>query len=169
MSNIISYDAKEMDLVCSNGMMSVLMTVIGLSGSALAKQWYEKDLIVWLMEHDQRMIGLGMAGFELTELPWQEAYFAQQKQFLHETLGLAKTGFGWDKLDYTPNKELLLQKIEILQKMLGQMIYEDVNYDIIQEWYDVCDDGEPMKNGYPICQKHGILLSVYGCVACHDI
>lgn len=167
MSNVISYEEKNMDVVYSNGAISVLMTMIGLSGSALAEEWYEKDLIVWLMEKDQSAIGLGMAGFDVTELPWHKAYFAEQKEFLCKTLQSVKNSFGLDRLDYMPNKEWL-SKIEMLQKMLEQMVWEDVNYDIIQEWYEVCDYTEPMKNGYPVCEKHGILLSVYGCIACND-
>ena len=168
MSNVISYEKKDMDLICSNGAISILLTTIGLSGSVLAEKWYEKDLIVWLMEKDQTAIGLGMAGFDVTELPWHETYFVEQKEFLCKTLQFVKKCFGWNRLDYTPNKELLLSKIEILQKMLEKMVWNDVNYDIIQDWYDVCDSTEPMKNGYPMCEKHGILLSVYGCIACND-
>lgn len=61
MFNSITYESKNMDCRCSNGCMSALMTVIGLSGSKLAQNDFEKTFIIWLMEKDQSCIGLGMA------------------------------------------------------------------------------------------------------------
>lgn len=168
-ANVISYEKKNMDMMCSNGSMDVLLTTIGLSGSYLAEQWYEKDLIVWLMEKDQSVVGLGTVGFDISEMPWNKIYFAKQKAFLYKTLQCTKKCVGWDTLDYMPNKILLFEKIDVLQKMLTKMVLEDIDDEAIQQWYDACDMIEPMKNGYPVCEKHGILLSAYGCMACHDI
>lgn len=169
MANMICYEKKNMDMMCSNGIMDVLLTTIGLSGSYLAEQWYEKDLIVWLMEKDQSVVGLGTVGFDVSEIPWQKSYFQEQKEFLYKTLQCTKKCVGWDTLDYTPNKALLFEKIDVLQKMLEKMVWEDVDYKAIQDWYEACDMTEPMKNGYPVCEKHEILLSVYGCIACYNV
>ncbi len=169
MANMICYEKKNMHMMCSNGVMDVLLTTIGLCGSDLAEQWYEKDLIVWLMEKDQSVVGLGTVGFDVSEMPWQKLYLQEQKEFFCKTLQCIKKCVGWDTLDYTPNKVLLFEKIDVLQKMIEKIVWEDVDYKDIQYWYDVCDITEPMKNGYPMCEKHGILLSVYGCIACNDV
>lgn len=100
--NIISYDNKGIDCSCSNGCMSSLMTLIGLSGSKLARTDFEKNLIIWLVEKDQSHIGIGTAGFDITEMPWMRECFDEQKLFMESVLEGVMNKIGWETLDYEP-------------------------------------------------------------------
>lgn len=62
MGNIISLNDKtpKSDWISmSNGLTSVFISVLGLSGSRLAQTDDEKRLIVWLLEKDQSAVGIG--------------------------------------------------------------------------------------------------------------
>lgn len=78
---------RGMDCAVSNGEMAVLLTALGLSGSRLAGTEEERRLIVWLMEHDQSVLGLGAVGFSLSELPWERERLAEGQDFLLRTIG----------------------------------------------------------------------------------
>ena len=94
---------------CSNGCLDVLLTVIGLSGSKIAQSDCARNMIIWLLEKDQSMVGLGTVLFDITEMPWKEQCFEGQKLFMLQVL-----------------------------------------------------------DGYPKCKKHGIYMSIWGCLACND-
>lgn len=149
--------------------MSALMTVIGLSGSKLAQNDFEKTFIIWLMEKDQSCIGLGMAGFDITEMPWKKEYFNEQKEFIIKVLEGIMDKVGWDTLDYEPNMEIISDKVHQLKEMFGKMQPEDINMIAVNEWLNDTSDTEPIKTGCPKCKKHNIYLSLFGCIACNDM
>lgn len=169
MSNFISY--KDEDCSCSNGCMSVLLTVIGLSGSALAENDFEKNIIVWLAEKDQNIVGLGTVGFDITEMPWDRIYFEKQKNFMLKVLDGVINKLGWETLDYEPNTQIIFDKINQLKDMFMQIVSEDINYNSVDEWFEdeSIDIFNSLKVGYPKCTKHGIYLSTFGCIACNDM
>ncbi|MBQ7776428.1 MAG: hypothetical protein IJ379_10975 [Lachnospiraceae bacterium] len=166
MSNFISF--KDEDIFCSNGLMDVLLTAIGLSGSGLAVDEDEKNLIVWLMQRDQNRVGRGTVGFDITELPWKKEKFAQQRTFLLQVLDGARSKTGWETLDYEPNEEIVFDRIDKLIKMVSKITVEDIDEENTKEWLREDEDGSCVPKGYPKCPEHGILLSIFGCLACND-
>jgi len=84
MSNLINF--REKTCQCSNGCTDVLLTVIGLSGSRLARTDDERNMMVWLMMKDQNIVGRGTVGFDITEMLWEKEYFERQKQFMLRVL-----------------------------------------------------------------------------------
>jgi hypothetical protein len=72
MGNIISYDARPdvSSLEVSNGHTSVLMDLLTLATSALASTEDEIRVSRWLAGRDQGTFGLGVVGFDLSEMPW---------------------------------------------------------------------------------------------------
>lgn len=66
----------------SNGTTSAFITIIGLSGSQLAKTENEKRLIVWIMEKDQSKVGIGSIGISMSEMSWTKDDFENEKSFL---------------------------------------------------------------------------------------
>ena len=168
MGNCITYDKKSMDCYCSNGCMSVLMTVIGLSGSKQAQTDFEKNLIVWLMEKDQNVVGIGTVGFDITEMPWKKEYFQEQKEFMIQVLENVMNKIGWHTLNYEPNIEIIEDRVKELKRMFLQLQLDDIDSIAGMEWLNVATDSDPIKTGYPKCRKHGIYLSVFGCIACND-
>lgn len=170
-------------LKMSNGATAVFITIIGLSGSRLAKTESEKKMIVWLNQHDQSCCGLGNVGFDLTEMPWRQGEFAQLKDFLHRAIEGAAQENGWATLGYDPNKELLLPRLDTMKQMLDLLQETDVAFESV-EWENDqdCPEGDwdryPLHEKYemsrsdlhrfPECDKHGMLLSIFGCHACND-
>lgn len=166
MANIISY--KDIECSCSNGCMSVLMTVIGLSGSSLAQKDYEKNLIIWLMEKDQSYVGIGTVGFDITEMPWNRKHFDKQKHFMLHVLEGVMNKTGWSVLSYEPNTDIIFNKILRLREMFMQVTQEDIDFIEVGVWFYDTKCGKAMEQRYLKCQKHGIYLSVFGCIACND-
>ncbi|MGG3507727.1 hypothetical protein ABES58_19860 [Paenibacillus lautus] len=54
----------------SNGLTSVFIEVLAISGSQLAKTNRERELIIWLAQRDQAIVGIGTVGFDIDEMPW---------------------------------------------------------------------------------------------------
>ena len=71
MGNLISHNSKGINHSISNGWTSVLYSTLLISGSGMAKTVWEKQFMIWLAEHDQGIIGYGMAELILTR------YFGQ--------------------------------------------------------------------------------------------
>ena len=166
MSNTIRF--KNMTCRCSNGCLDVLLTVIGLSGSKIARSDCERNLIIWLMEKDQSMMGLGTVLFDITEMPWKKQCFEGQKLFMLQVLDRVKGKTGWETLDYDPNEEIIFDRINSLQDMFHLIQINDINEELTDQWLEDADICKLIGDGYHKCKKHGIYMSVWGCLACHD-
>lgn len=74
MANTISLPKELNDIVepigMSNGLTSVFIEVLAISGSILAKTNREKEMIIWLAQRDQSVVGIGTVGFDIDEMPW---------------------------------------------------------------------------------------------------
>src|SRR4051794_11236394 len=97
------HDAPDDCLKMSNGLTAAFIDALVLAGSALAATERAKELIVWLAGHDQSISGLGIVGFDISDIPWTVAGFASERAFLLRVIEAAQSGLGWDRLDYQPN------------------------------------------------------------------
>ena len=152
----------------SNGATSAFITIIGLSGSRLAKTENEKRLIVWIMEKDQSKVGIGTIGISMSEMPWTKYDLKNEKLFLLNVVNAAKQKFGWDTLNYDPNEEIIFSVLDDFRNMIMQFESQYIDEEAINEWLNASDKTEPMFNDFPLCKKHKILLSCFGCHACND-
>ncbi len=104
MANTISLPKQLNDVVepigMSNGLTSVFIEVLVISGSVLAKTNREKELIIWLAQRDQSVVGIGTVGFDIDEMPWTIDSFESEKDFILDTISNAADGLGWEKLSY---------------------------------------------------------------------
>lgn len=107
MGNIVSFDKCGQNISMSNGLTSVFISSLGLSGTHLAKTDDEKQIIIWLLEKDQSAVGIGSVGFDVCDMPWNNANFDNIKCFLLNVIEGAKKKIGWEFLDYKPSEELL--------------------------------------------------------------
>ena len=169
MSNTFSLNneaPQEQWLNMSNGATDTFLDLMVLAGSFLAETDAEKELIVWLSEHDQNYVGDGAVGFELTEMPWQTAEFESQKQFLMKAADMAENGGFTEKLSYQLDMEYMKPYFskfrDIVMKMSADMVDEESH----TEWLAAADSDDPVRNGFPHCEHHGILLSTFGCRLC---
>lgn len=151
----------------SNGLTDVFINVLALSGSQLAESTSEKRLVVWLSERDQ-IIGRGTVGFDIDRMPWNKATFYEDKNFLLHVIQAAENQLGWDKLDYTPNVELLLPCLKQFAVLISRLDVKDIQENAAQEWLSRADADNPINCGFPRCKKHDTFLSFLGCQVCNN-
>lgn len=170
MANIISLDSINEYISMSNGLTSVFIDVLGLSGTHLAKIDAEKRMIVWLLEKDQSAAGGGSVGFDISEMPWDDTAFEDIKRFLLDVIEGARQRDRWNFLDYQPDEALLFPCLDKFYRLISAMDTSMLNQEAIQNW--LCDTMEvpddPNMCGYPRCKKHSVLLSVFGCHLCNN-
>lgn len=172
MGNTISFNEnvqKEDDsLSISNGLTDVLIDVLLLSGSNLAITESEKRMMVFLAEKQQIVVGLGTVGFEIVQMPWERKTFEADKKFMLETIKGARQKIGWEKLDYTPSIEYITYALDGFESLIKRMRIEDVNEEELKEWMSEAEANDPIHMGYPKCEKHDIILSIFGCKLCNE-
>jgi hypothetical protein len=86
----------------SNGSTVVVLATLLLSGSDLAAGPWEESFVRWLAAHDGSVIGLGMAGFDVDEIPWTPDGFAAQHAFVLEVIDAALARHRWELLGFDP-------------------------------------------------------------------
>lgn len=168
MANTIYYKKDPETLGMSNGLTSVFINVLGLSGSRLAVKDYEKNLIIFLLEKDQTMVGIGTVGFDICEMPWNIDVFKEQKQFLFHVIDDVLLKNGWNQLSYTPNYDMVTNSMEGFRKLLQKIQIEDIDNEGVKEWMEYFEEERKGTDKYPVCEIHNVLLTCFGCQVCHD-
>lgn len=169
MGNIIRFKEETPvdDWICmSNGATDVFINVLALSGSALAETVGEKRLIVWLSEKDQKKCGLGTVGFDVVEMPWDRETFSNDKIFMMNVMDAAEKKLGWEKLNYTP--ACLLPNLQKFGEYMERMTEQDIDDQAVSKWLLAAGSDDPVKCGFPRCQKHDTLLTFLGCQICNS-
>lgn len=152
----------------SNGLTSVFIDVLSLSGSKLAVTDDEKRLIVWLSEKDQSKVGIGTVGFDICEMPFDRNNLEKEKLFLLKVITQAKNKLGWNCLDYTPNEEMLFLQLDLFSELISQMNINDIQRGELEKWLEAADKNDPVLCGFPKCKKHNTLLTIFGCHVCNN-
>jgi len=156
-------------LSISNTGTTVLLTVLGLSGSRIAQSSKEKELIIWLVEHDQIVRGFGNVGFDISDIPWSYTNFEYEKEFFIKVIDGAKQKLGWETLDYKPNVEIIFPFLDTLRKMINVFEYYYINKEAYSSWLKESEDQRfSIPKDFPVCEKHGILLYWHGCIGCNN-
>ena len=164
MGNRITFG--EDSLKMSNGLTSVFVDVLTLAGSRLAQTDDEKRLIVWLAEKDQYVVGIGTVGFDIREMPWNTDRFKENKRFMLNVIEAAEHKTDWEKLGYEPNEEHIFRALEEFAAMISKLAAEDADENAAKEWVAAAESDDPFRLGFPKCQKHGTLLTCFGCLFC---
>ena len=152
----------------SNGATAVFINVLVLSGSALAQTDEEKQMIVWLAEKNQFIIGLGTVGFAVAEMPWSKECFASQRTFMLRTVDAACAKLRWELLDYVPREDYICACLAQFRQYIERMTEDDIIEQTRTEWLNDAGAGDPIRCGFPRCEKHGTLLAWCGCQVCTD-
>lgn len=173
MSNIIRLypQHKNTDewLSMSNGGTSVFISVLVLSGSRMASNQREKELVVWLAEHDQGVVGIGTVGFDISEIPWTKENFKQEKDFMLKVIEGALSKIGWDMLSYTPNEEFIQYYLSKFKELIRDFEEQYIDSSSYTEWIELIDDEScGIPKGFPKCPIHDIFLHFGGCVVCNE-
>ena len=158
--NIIGYPQREElpELDLEDRKLHILCSVLALAASELASTLTEREHAFYFCSRDLRVLGSGMGGFDLGELPWSEDVHADQL-FLISTCNAARKGLGWGKLSYHPDQSWLLPALEFFGQLVGQFQTDHV------------DNPDPtLKELRPEevqrCPLHGVYLHRFGCLLC---
>ena len=114
-------------LSMSNGGTSVFISVMALAGSHLAQTDLEIEMATWIGSVDQGVLGLGVVGFDLTEMPWSTdpVQFSRQQAFLQTMIERVKAKTDFHLLDYDP--PYAVDYVETFSKMLTAFNLSFVN------------------------------------------
>lgn len=173
-------------LKMSNGKTDVVLAVLVVSGSRLAATLREAEFILWLAKHDQSVIGLGTVDFDLSELPWTLEAFEQEQAFLLSVIENAQAKLGWEVLSFGTHPEVLCGDLEQIRMLVLNLTAEDLKNAEQTRMKRYTDAGmdEAMAQRLtqksdrwqvemPIelskCEKHGVLLTEYGCFVCNNL
>lgn len=175
MENMITFKSDKRQVTeyfsISNSLTTVFVSILALSGSILAKTIREKELIIWLSEHDYRVSGLGTYGFEVTDIPWTISGFEAEKDFLLKVIENSYLKSGWNLLSYEPYEKGVFHALDEFKKLINLLDISDVNEEKYIEWKGMADINPLLKTpvGFPKCPKHQIYLHFGGCVICKDM
>lgn len=141
MSNIFTINSKDKNtdewLCMSNGYTTVIISTLVLSGSMLATTEREKEIIVWIAQHDQEILGGGTVGFSIQDIPWTYDEFEREKNFFLQVVDGAINRLGWEKLGYKPGEHTI------------KFLYEFKN--LIEKFNKYYVDDEVYKRVESIC------------------
>lgn len=169
MGNIVGLERlPKLDLVMSNGLTSSFINIFGLSGSALAKREQDKKLVVYVLEKNQSVVGIGTVGFDVGSLPWDINNFEADRTFILSVVNGMRNKLGWEKLQYKPSEEHILRCINEFERLILNINKSDINIDEINEWLTEAEPNDPINNNFPICPVDGVLLTLHGCQVCTD-
>ncbi len=170
MSNLLSHQSKSIHTSVSNAWTSVLYSILLISGSELAETSWEKYFMVWLAEHDQRILGLGMVGIDFDDIYWSPSEFEQQKKFL---ISIAQNAIEKKlclRLDYEIPEKELIPLLDLWIKLFLQGKVEDVKPREDFTWY--C---KPTMDNLDLkCPIHKVYLHKLGesdedcCMLCNE-
>ncbi len=150
----------EYDININNAYTEVFISSLAVSGSFLAKESAEVDLITWICSRDQAVLGNGVVGFDIDEMPWsaKAEVFVKQKIFLLKVVERAKNNTDKEALGYEIN-ETSVNFLNQFMVSISAFKYEFVTG--LQEWW-IPPDPDLKK-----CAVHNVYLHVEGCVVCH--
>jgi hypothetical protein len=152
----------DKSLAMSNSLTGLLMDILSLNVSHLAKTDAEIDFAIWLNSHDPNLGG-GNASFDISELPWSVENFEAEKRFLLRVVDSAKAKHYWNLLGYEPREETALELLEKFEVLINDFTKEFVGRH--PNWVKPV----PMPIQREKCSVHGVYLSVYGCVICNGM
>ncbi|MGF9697904.1 hypothetical protein [Paenibacillus sp. MABNR03] len=154
----------------TNGLTSVFIEVLSISGSMLAKTNREREMTIWLAQQDQSIVGIGTVGFDIDEMPWTVDTFDDEKDFMLRMIAHAIAESAWEKLSYEPRKEAVIYCLEQFRIMIQAFMKQHVNLSNYLEWSEIeeDDDRPTIPPGYPKCAKHEVYLSCHGCILCNN-
>lgn len=161
------HDNFEEHLKMSNGLTSVFIAVLVLSGSTLARNKTEKEWVSWLASRDQGVCGIGTVGFYISNMPWTKAGFVNERDFVLRVIEGAREKLRWDVLDYNPNEEFVAFALDRFQNLINLFDEQYINEEACQEWQSYLKKYGFLEN-LPMCKHHAVYLHPAGCVLCHD-
>ena len=125
MSNIIRVSESSPNsewLVMSNQGTACFLELLLYAIDDLEKTEHQKELISFLEDRKCiNEIASGTAGFDITDMPWDENCLNEDIEFLLQAVEAAQTETVIARLPYEINKEIVLPWLEQFGSMVEQM------------------------------------------------
>ncbi|MFY1828324.1 hypothetical protein ACN47A_20540 [Myxococcus fulvus] len=149
------------DLRMSNGLTSVFLDVLALAASRHARTPWELRLAQWLVEHDPERCGLGVVGFDVSELGWSLESFEAQRRFLLQLVDAALAKEGWERLPFQPLESSLFPALSQFRERVARLPRQDIQ---VEEGTWIPED----PPAWGLCEVHHVHLHALGCILCND-
>lgn len=160
------------DIRLTNAGIDWAMDCLVVSGSELAKTDSEKRMIAFLSERNTSALGLGVAGFELPDMPWKAESFEADRAFLIRTAEYAKEVMQRPEtqqmLGYSLKPERLNECMDEFIALFRCMTADLIVPEAESDWFQWLEPDDPTLNGFPKCCRHGVLYGCFGCKICLD-
>lgn len=91
-------------------------------------------MIVWVLEKNQSVVGIGTVGFNICDMPWDPEKLEEDKKFIISVLNGIRNRMGWETIDYSPNQEMLKSCIDKFESLVLKMTKNDINIQAINDW-----------------------------------
>ena len=125
MSNIIRVSESSPNsewLVMSNQGTACFLELLLYAADDLEKTEHQKELISFLEDRKCiNEIASGTAGFDITDMPWDENCLNEDIEFLLQAVEIAQTETVYARLPYEINKEIVLPWLEQFGSMVEQI------------------------------------------------
>ena len=151
---IINMATKEM-VYFANWLTKPLYCGILSEGSLLAKSNWEKRLMVYFAEKNQKLVGLGIVGINLSELEWNKSTFNEQKAFLKDIVNSSMKNKSYNKYHFKLDDKLAHQKLNEIFKLIEKLKIEDISDSKFRYFF------EPPDLIDKICSKHKTYLNYF--------
>jgi len=130
MSNIIRLDETAPNdewIVMSNQGTDCFLDLLIIAADSFEKSDHQKELISFLRDQKEiNDIAPGTAGFDITEMSWQESSLAEDVRFLVRVSEEAQRESTFKKLHYEANRSIILPWLERFTILINQMTAEDL-------------------------------------------
>lgn len=150
----------------NNNLTGVVLSLLAITGTALAATEREEELVVWLASRDQAIYGRGAVGFDLSDLPWTVEQFEAEKRFLLNVVAATRAQTYWSRLGYEITDWVvtswIMPRLETLEQMLERFPKAAIKPEIRAQWLQI----RPTERLQ--CPRHTVFLNHIGCLVCHD-
>ena len=140
----------------------MFVNALALAASAVATTDRQREFAALIAANDQDVYGLGMVGFDVSELPWSVEAFEEEKAFLLRVVAAAKAKTGWDRLRHAPPDDWFEPYVERLGRLIEAFAAEHMAGGAEDRWAYCRPDR------WELCARHGVYKHRAGCVLCHD-
>ena len=161
---ITNIKVTDKPILMSNIRTSAFLETICLGGADIATENYQKELMIWIAQHDWRIRGLGCEGFDICEIIWDKQIFDKQKKFILRVIDSTINKVNWNLLSYIPKEEWLFGKLSDFRIMVNNFNREHIELDKEEKLFDF-DDKVQL---YEKCEKHKIYKHYEGCIICNN-
>jgi hypothetical protein len=120
-----------------------------IEGSKIAKSKWEKDIILWLSERNQNLLGSGMVGFDVMDMGWKSKDCEDQKKFLFSIVDNSINNETWNNFNYVSESNIVKDKLKEFKNLLFGINVDEKNSKPLIFLYN-----NPNKEELSFCRDH---------------